>query len=333
MKRILGILLLLILLLDGPHHAVERPIARTVFSVGPQPIWVPIDLAARGYGRLKLFGLWELQSDLGAFGGVSALLVRPDGGFTALSDGGYFSTFGIGANSGDAEMAPLPLRRGKHGGHLSPTDSESLATDPATGRHWIGFEDAQAICRYSADFAIAEACVVPKAMSEWSTRRSIESLVRFSDGRFLAIEEGSSGASGRHDVLLWAGDPVEKGTPPPVHLSFAAPEGFSPTEALWLGGDRLLVLTRRLSLFEGFTAKLVLVRLPKLKAGTVLRGEVIADFRRPGPVDNLEAMALARESIGPVLWVASDDNHLFLQRTLLYRFLLPADWVSSQPAP
>jgi hypothetical protein len=230
-------------------------------------------------------------------------------------------------------MEPLPLEANRANDRFQTMDTESVAIDPASRQLWVGFEDGLAICRFSPNFEQVQGCVRPKAMAQWSPRQSIESLVRFGDGRFLAIEEGTTGAGGRHDVLLWAGDPVDRRTPEPVHLSYQAPAGFAPTDALWLGGDRLLVLNRRLSLFEGFTAKLVMVRLPRLAAGAVLRGEVITDFRSPGPVDNLEAMALGKEASGPALWIASDNNHLFFQKTLLYRFSIPSDWVSDRPAP
>jgi hypothetical protein len=334
MKRILAIIMLLVLLLNGPHPKVERPLQRGVFRVGPRPIWVPIDLAARGYGPLRLFGVWQLQSDHNGFGGISALIVRADNKFTALGDNAVASDFGVGIDAGDATMTPLPLARRERREDWQAFDSESLARDPRTGRLWVGFEDGPAICRYSAGFERLEGCVEPPEMLGWGKRRSIESLVRLSDGRFLAIEEGRTGAGGRHDVLLWSGDPVDGRTGAPVHLSYEGPSGFAPTDALWLGGDRLLVLNRKLSLLgRGFTAKLELVRLPKLAAGVVLRGETITNFDSAGPVDNLEALALARETSGPVLWIASDDNHMLFQRSLLYRFSLPNAWVSDKPAP
>ncbi len=84
---------------------------------------------------------------------------------------------------------------------------------------------------------------------------------------------------------------------------------------------------------DWFTARLTLVRMPRLRAGAVLRGEVIASFERPGPIDNLEGLALSHEQGLPILWIASDDNHLILQRTLLFKFALPRDWVSDAPAP
>jgi len=171
-------------------------------------------------------------------------------------------------------------------------------------------------------------------MQDWPVTGSIESLVRFGDGRFMAISERGPGPGGALDVLLWQGDPVDPTTPPAVHLGYRPPTGYRPTDALWVGGDRLLVLNRRATVADGFTARLSLVRLPRLAAGAMLTGEVIATFAPPGLSDNIEVLAFSRDAAGkPQLWVASDDNHLFFQRTLLLRFALPEAWLSEEPAP
>jgi len=38
--------------------------------------------------------------------------------------------------------------------------------------------------------------------------------------------------------------------------------------------------------------------------------------------DNFEAIAAVREGDSTILWIASDDNQLFLQRSLLLKFRL-----------
>ena len=40
--------------------------------------------------------------------------------------------------------------------------------------------------------------------------------------------------------------------------------------------------------------------------------------------DNFEGMTVTREEGRPVIWIISDDNHEFFQRTLLLKFALPA---------
>ncbi|MBO9580651.1 MAG: esterase-like activity of phytase family protein [Sphingobium sp.] len=331
MQRIAAILVLFVLLMPAPLIDTEPPLRRTAIQLHAEPLPPPSPEVQRAYGPLRLEGLWRLSSPVRAFGGISALFVGEDGQFTGLNDSGQWARFRLdGPPKGT--MAALP-RMALAGEHRRQNDNESMARDPVTGTVWAGFEVTNRICRYSPDLARVTGCVQPEAMRDWPEQGGAESLARLGDGRFLAIGELAYAPGGGHDVVLWAGDPVDPRTPPPVHMRYIAPTGYRPTDALWLGGDRLLVLTRRMTVFDWFTAKLTLVRLPKLEAGAVLKGEVIASFERPGPADNLEALALGHEKAGPVLWIASDDNHLVLQRSLLFKFALPRDWVSDARAP
>jgi hypothetical protein len=330
MMRIALILLLYVLLTDAPH--IKREAARSPVQVmvqaqplpGPQ---LPVD------GGIVLLHVWQLQSDKAAFGGISALLDLGHGEMLGLADSGEQMRFSLSGAAHPSQILPLPRLPADIWAPRWQQDSESVAQDAATGRLWVGFERVQRICRYRARFARIERCARPQAVQDWPEQGSLESLVRFGDGRFLAISERASRIEGGYDVLLWAGDPVEPVTPPPVHLRYQAPIGYRPTDALWLGGDHLLVLNRRLTVADGFSARLTLVRLPGLRAGSVLHSQVIARFERPWPTDNLEAMALGWQDGRPVLSIASDDNHMFLQRTLLFQFALPLKWVSDQPAP
>jgi len=332
MLRIALILALFILLLNGPHIGTAPPAASGSIRVSGRMLSpVPAAEQAR-FGPLRLIDAWQFTSPHRAFGGFSSMVADDDGGLIALNDSGELFGLRI-ARDGRGIVRPLPRSRAEQDWPKWRWDSESMTRDPVSGRLWVGFEHLQRICRYAPDFARLEGCVSPPEIQRWPLTGSIESLVRFGDGRFMAIAEMARRADGMHDVLLWQGDPVDAGTPPPVHLGYRPPSGYRPTDALWLGGDKLLVLNRRLTLAEGFTATLALVRLPALEAGAQLRGEVVATFAPPGLADNFEALALSREQGRPILWLASDDNHLFLQRTLLLRFALPRDWVSKRPAP
>lgn len=333
MRRIALILLLFIALSSAPHFGVETLLQPTPAVVTADALPMPSESVQRAaYGPLKLRGLWRLRSDAGVFGGISSLLAYGDGRFTGLSDSGEYVNFVLGSAS-PGLIASLPRLPEQLKERHRLQDTESMTRDPASGRIWAGFEQVQRICRYAPGFARIERCAYPPAMKDWPKDFGAESLVRLGDGRFLTIGERAFVGDGGHEVLLWAGDPTEPGTPPPMHLSYRAPTGFMPTDAVWLGGDKLLVLTRRMTVADWFTAKLTLVHLPKLEEGAVLQGQVIASFEPPGPADNMEALAITRDGDGPMLWVASDDNHLALQRTLLFKFALPRDWVSDKPAP
>jgi len=333
MQRVAIILMLFILLMNGRHGSNTPPATFDSFSVRARALPLEGALSGAADSPLRLTAAWHLTGAHGSFGGFSSLFVDPDGSLVALNDRGELFGFRVSGPQGEGFVEPLPRVALEQDWPNWRWDSESMQHDPATGRSWVGFEGLQRICRYSAAFKALEGCVAPAEMQDWPTTGSIESLVRFGDGRFLAISEMGMGAAGAHDVLLWQGDPVDPATPPPAHLGYRPPTGYRPTDALWLGGDKLLVLNRRLTLADGFTARLSLVTLPRLEAGVILTGRVVATFAPPGLTDNFEALALSRENGKPVLWVASDDNLFFLQRTLLLKFDLPVDWLSDAPAP
>ncbi|MEA3032544.1 MAG: hypothetical protein QOH86_560, partial [Sphingomonadales bacterium] len=148
--------------------------------------------------------------------------------------------------------------------------------------------------------------------------RGPEAMLRLPDGRFLVFEEGN-GRGG--DLLLFAGDPAVAGTRA-AKLRYRPPPHYRATDAALLPGGRALVLNRRWTVLQGFTAKLTIVPLDRLIPGAELVGREIADFRPPLVVDNLEGLSVVREAGRTFVWITSDDNYLPLQRTLLLKFAL-----------
>jgi len=334
MQRIALILLLFVLLMNGRHGVEKPPASFDSLTVQARPIPIQDAGPATAWGPLRLNGVWQLTGTHKAFGGLSSLFVKDDGSIVALNDTGELFGFRVEGAEGQGFVKPLPRPPSQMSWPSWQWDSESMTRDPVSGKVWVGFELLQLICRYQPDFTAREGCYSPPEAEAWPSTGSLESLVRLPDGRFLVISEMATGPHGGHDVLLFPGDPVLGARSRPAHLGYVPPTGYRPTDAVWLGGDRLLVLNRRLTLAEGFTAKLVLVRMPRLAEGAVLRGTVIATFAPPALADNFEAMAVSRDAQGRgLLWIASDDNHLFLQRTLLLRFTLPEGWLNDHPAP
>ena len=332
MQRILIILALAVLLLQGRPPNKGEPTRPSAISVTAIPL--PLDSSdpeRTMLGPLRWLGGWTLTSAHREFGGISSMLASDDGRILALSDSGVLFGFPApGASSaapGRSFIAPLPIRPEEQNWPQWKWDSESLAHDGASDSYWVGFELIQRVCRYSSALARVESCASPPALAAWSDTESVESMVRLSDGRFLLFSEGQAGPEGGLEVLLFHGDPAEPTTPAPIHLSYTPPQGFRPTDAVALNDRTLLLLNRRATVYELFTAELALVPLPPvMDARTMLKAQPIAHFAAPIATDNMEAMALSREHGRRILWLASDDNHEFFQRSLLLKFALPAGW-------
>jgi hypothetical protein len=329
MQRILIVLALSVLLLPAPHMGKPETVRAGALLVSARALPLSsIDPALTQAGALRYLGGWELTSSNAGFGGISALLASPTGGMLGLSDSGILMGFHIGAGGGGADggdghpfIAPLPVRAQDRHRPWWAWDSESMTHDPATGRYWVGFELQQAICRYGPGFSRVEACRTWPDIMAWPKTGSIESLARLPDGRFLAIGEMGMTRDGRHDVLLFAGDPADTDTPKPTHLRYTPPRGYRPTDVAVLDDRHLLVLNRRLTLEQLFTATIAIVDLPdRLAQGVDLKARTLARLAPPLLADNYEGLSVTHENGRPIIWVVSDDNHEFFQRTLLLKF-------------
>ncbi|RVT42153.1 esterase-like activity of phytase family protein [Sphingobium algorifonticola] len=325
MSRIALILLLAVALLSPPPPNKSGPRVAGLIAVTAQPLALDSSDPARTLlGPLRYLGGWALRSDHDDFGGISSLRAMPDGSLLALSDSGMLLGFTPGKARGF--IAPLPVFRAERNWPGWKWDSEAQAYDPATGRYWVSFELIQRVCRYAPGYARVEACRVWPAVAAWPDTGGGEAMARLPDGRFLLFSEYAYGPGGvGTDVLLFQQDPADRSSVPPLRLSYRPPQGYRATDAVALDHDRLLVLNRRVTLHEGFTAVLSLVKLPPLRAGAVLVPRDIARFAPPLLADNFEALALSRENGRRILWIASDDNHQFFQRSLLLKFALPDD--------
>jgi len=291
-----------------------------------------VQLDPRDPGRVKLGGLTflggvYLTGPVPAFGGFSAMIVEGDQ-FTLLSDGGNIVRFRMGADwqVRAPRFGELPDGPGI-GWKKDDRDSESLTRDPETGQVWVGFERANEIWRFAPDLARAEARAAPRAMADWPMNGGPESLVRLRDGGFIVLAEDQDAKRNGVEqpdikVGLWfAGDPTQ-----PRQRSFGfgyrPPRGFLPTDIVELPDGRLAVLNRKASLREGFTAVVTIVDRDAIRPGRIATGREVARFAAPVVHDNFEALAATREGDSTILWIASDDNQLFLQRSLLLKFRL-----------
>ncbi|EZP73383.1 hypothetical protein BV96_00822 [Sphingomonas paucimobilis] len=326
MRRILIVLLLAILLLPAPHK--NKP---ELFGPGPLLVKVralplsSIDPSVNQVGALTYKGGWQLSSPHRGFGGISSLMVDAHGQVLALSDSGTLMGFAVRPRPDNRHpfIAPLPVRAEDRSQPWWAWDSESLTHDPATDRYWVGFEMLQRICRYAPGFARVEACRTWPDIEAWPETGSIESMARLPDGRFLVIAEMGMTSDGSHDTLLFSGDPADEATPAPIHLRYAPPRGYRPTDLVALDERRLLVLNRRVTLQNLFTATLAIVELPASpRAGDRLKARTLAQLAPPLLADNFEGLALSREQGQTMVWIVSDDNHEFFQRTLLLKFAL-----------
>jgi hypothetical protein len=274
-------------------------------------------------GKLTYEGGWVLTSPSENFGSWSGISIR-DGRITAVNDYGLMAEFDVKDNRfTNAREYPVPNGCGNRW-YKHKSDAEALVVDHETGKAWIAMENLNAVCRIDLKRQTFERINQPQAMQDWGKNSGPETLVRMADGRFIVFAEKppGKGAGPTVPVLIFQGDPSDA-TTPIEKARFKPPSGYWPVDATALEDGSLLILVRRLSFPLSFETKLVKLAPNKIKPGQLAEGEVIAEFDGDIVSDNFEAITTNRDPQGTTVWILSDDNFLFLQRTLLLRFRLP----------
>jgi hypothetical protein len=274
---------------------------------------------------LRLDRAWELNAGIEEFGGVSALHASGNT-LVLLSDRGAIIRLLVDprARRWQADISALPPGCSSTN-RSQGADTESLAGDPASGTLWIGMEIRNAICRIRGVDAGQQSLYSPPAMKGWTATGGPEAMVRLEDGRFLVFEERPLSLGGRAPesaLLLFDRDPVDPAAQV-TRMHYRPPAGFRPVDAAMLPDGRMLVINRRFSLPFTFAARLTIVDPRGLKAGASLTGPVIARFDGDQLGENFEAIAIDNDGRNLIIWLASDNNFLDVQRTLLLRFVWP----------
>jgi hypothetical protein len=283
---------------------------------------LPLDAAdpeRLALGSLRYRGGIELSAADRRFGGISGLRVSRDGSrFVAVEDFGYWLT-GRLLYDGDGRLAgvadvELAAMRGPAGRLLGDDkswgDAEAL-TAGADGRDIVAFEDRHRLLRFARRSEPGQPIATPSELAQAPDNAGIEALTTLPDGRLLLITERFEVAGG---VRGWIG-PAPWGA-----LTLATSAGFRPTDAATLPGGDVLLLERR---FPFLAARIRRLPADAIKPGATLAGREIARFEGSLTYDNMEAMAVrSRPEGGVLVYLASDDNRNFLQRTILLMFEL-----------
>ena len=317
LRRLLPVLMLAVLSVGGVRY-IQTNLSQ---NIAFKPLQLdPAHAGVRRIDNLIVLNAWELMSLNEKFGGISGLTILNDGRFVGVSDAGTLIGFGL-SNDDRIDrpfIAPLP-------GSTDPSfsykdrDSESITYDPNSGQFWVSYENNHAIRRYSRSFSRLNATARPKEMQDWPANRGAEALLRLSDGRFLAISESLDDDT--HKALLFSGDPVEPGTVT-TRFTYRPPNRYRVTDGTQLPDGRIAILYRSIGVPEGFSAKLGLVEPSQIGNGKIAKSRVIATLSAPLLVDNMEGIAAEKRGDATIIWLISDDNFFFLQRTILMKFRL-----------
>ena len=320
-------------------YAAGPPIGSGVVSTMPiasSPVALDAsDPSVDRIGRLASLGTHVLTSSNRQFGGISAMLwFEGCNRLLAASDTGVWVILEPNETDGrlvgvrDAWIAPILGLDGRPPGSKSEADAESLSR-AANGDIWVFYEQRHRGMRFEGIDACRPETLATAPVAEWVLgdtgtwpgNGGIESSAMQGETLLMITEDVPGSKTGR---LGLAGGPsgVQR-------FSYANPEGHQPTamDPLDPGHDngRMLLLHRSWSPLRGASAIFAEAQIDADPAELV-EPKVIARFRPPVLVDNMEALAVRAEGERRFVYLMSDDNFNPLQRTVLMKFeLLPEE--------
>ena len=285
----------------------------------------PTDPARHRVGDLQFLGGLDLRSDEPAFGGLSGLSVTADGQLAAVTDRGHWFTARIVRDDAgrlvslaDGALGPL---RDPDGRPVEGEWRDAEALERLAGGDWlVSFERRHRVWRYPEESGGLQGrpapFQTPRAMKRAPANGGLEALTQLPDGRILMLAQGLKRDDGARAGWLAGDGGIEA-------FGYRTAPKFLPTDAAALPNGDVLVLSRHFSVLGGTRVRLERVPAGAIGAGAVLQGALVARFERPLTVDNFEGVAAVQGEDGETLvYILSDDNFNFFQRTLLLLFRL-----------
>ncbi len=210
------------------------------------------------------------------------------------------------------DRATITELRGVHEKSLAGSpegDAEGLAHGEG-GSVVVSFETRPKLLVYPRKGGPPVHLKPPPGLKDAAKNQGIETLTRLADGRLLALTEGLETEGG---VVGWIGGNRK----PWFRLTWLTSGGFQPTGAATLPSGDVLVLERRI-VPPG--ARVRRLEASRIAADAVLDGEEIARFEGTLTFDNMEGIAARDDAGESLVYLVSDNNYSFLQRTLLLMF-------------
>lgn len=327
MTRLLRALAVLVLSLSSAVACAEEKARPLEISARPLPLSYT-DRQANTLGKLRHRGTLKLTSPDSEFGGLSGIIVSPDGTrFLAITDASHWLTGELAYDKGrlsgirGTRIAPLRDEAGKP---LSGKqgDAEGLA-GTLDGTVYVSFERDHRIWQYPFADSGLEArpkpLKTPAELADAPVNGGLEALAALKDGNLLALTEYMKDDAG--NFRGWIIDP-RRAAARPITLQPRKP--FAITDVQQLPDGDMLTLERRFSRSGGVGFSMRRLASADLEKGLAIRGTVIAEAGMDHVIDNMEGLSVRTNQDGKtIIYILSDDNFSGLfQQTLLMMFEL-----------
>ncbi|HVY21679.1 MAG TPA: esterase-like activity of phytase family protein [Bauldia sp.] len=333
MKRVLAVAAVI------AATAIAAAAPKTV-TLGFQPLdvrTVPIprfklSTDEKRFGALEYRGGFAMYSTNADFGSWSGLDFMSDGRIVAIADTGFWLTARL-VEDGDRltdiaepRIGIMLADNGQPAPNKVSTDAEGLRIIHVDGREiaLVSFEQKAAVRRYAGpDFASAvpKNPPLPRFVSGLRRNQGLESVAVAPTesplaGATIAIAERSLDDKGNHRGFILDG-------PKAGQFTIRRSDDFDVSDANFLPNGDLLILERRFSFTGGFAMRIREIPAATIKPGALVDGIALITADSTYQIDNMEGLAVRSGPSGEVLLdLISDDNHGFLQRSILLQFAL-----------
>lgn len=307
------------------------PVDAEVVTIEAFPVALqPSDPSRRDVGALEYLAGFELRAASKEWGRLSGAALDRRGEFLlTVSDRGMWVRLRLRHDEhgrlagvdGEAELSPLLDRAGHPIADPAERDAEALTMVP-DGGYLVAFQGEDRLWRYGGKNApmgaSAKPISGPRGLRRAEVDKGISALSFLNDGQLMALSEGDFNRTG--DVRGWVqrdGRWSEVGW-----LSIG---DYRPSDMTSLPNGNLLLLTRRYSTYDGYSARLSIIDASEIIPLARLKDREIARLAAPLTVDNFEAIAARQGPDGSTtVYLLSDDRGSALQRTLLLQFRIDA---------
>ena len=281
----------------------------------------PTDLENISLNKLKFVSGIEIKSNHPDFGGLSGLIINEDKSLIAVGDQGIWLTGKIKINENGKLVEIINGRLGHLKGNennplyklgKSYTDAESI--EPYNNKFVVSFERNHRILIFNDIFLHSEIFYDRIKYLDLPDNGGIEAMAPLKNNSIFLLSENLIHPDDKIAGYLLSDNKLKK-----VYVKKNG--SFKPTDMSNLPDGNILLLERSFSPVRGVSARISVIKYEDLKPNSVILPFTLDTLKPPMVVDNFEGISFLKLNDGGYyIFILSDDNFNFLQKTLLYQF-------------
>ena len=281
----------------------------------------PTDLENISLNKLKFVSGIEIQSNHPDFGGLSGLIINEDKSLISVGDQGIWLTGKIKIDENGKLVEIINGRLGHLKGNennplyklgKSYTDAESIET--YNNKFIVSFERKHRILIFNDIFLHSEIFYDRIKYLDLPDNGGIEAMAPLKNNSIFLLSENLIHPDDKIAGYLLSDNKLKK-----VYVKKNG--SFKPTDMSNLPDGNILLLERSFSPVRGVSARISVIKYGDLKPNSVILPFTLDTLKPPMVVDNFEGISFLKLNDGGYyIFILSDDNFNFLQKTLLYQF-------------